>query len=230
MKRRGFKMKNVKLAATLGACALVGVVGIGSTFAYLTANTNEVKNTFTVGHVHINKDELGSGLLESKVVDKDGNYVGDQDGENVETVVENDYKNLTANQELIKDPTLQGLTDDSVDAYVFIKVSGINNDSFSAINAVKNDKKTNLKNVKVGDKFSTNNADWTVVAKDDNTVTLGTTREGAAKINKATAFNEVVVANVDEKAEFKDITAVACAIQKAGFADMNAALKEAKFQ
>ncbi len=59
-------MRNKKLLTTLGAVTLIGAIGFGSTLAYLTATTNEVKNTFTMGNVKFNED-LDNGLLEKPV-------------------------------------------------------------------------------------------------------------------------------------------------------------------
>ena len=83
-------MKNKKLLTTLGAVALLGAIGVGSTLAYLTDTTGTVTNTFTVGNVTFDDDnEVGSGLRESDVIrDKDGNYV-DNDGDNTWTVIKN---------------------------------------------------------------------------------------------------------------------------------------------
>ena len=65
-------MKKTKLLTTLGAVALIGAIGVGSTFAYLTSETGVVKNTFTVGKVQFDTS-MGVGLTESEVArDKDG--------------------------------------------------------------------------------------------------------------------------------------------------------------
>lgn len=50
-------MKKTKLVTLLGAISLIGAIGAGSTFAYLTSTTGTVTNTFTVGNV--NFDEIG---------------------------------------------------------------------------------------------------------------------------------------------------------------------------
>ena len=45
-------MKKTKLVTLLGAISLLGAIGAGSTFAYLTSTTGTVTNTFTVGNVN----------------------------------------------------------------------------------------------------------------------------------------------------------------------------------
>ena len=50
-------MKRARFIATLGATALIGAIGVGSTFAYLTSQTEAVTNTFSVGDVEISLDE-----------------------------------------------------------------------------------------------------------------------------------------------------------------------------
>ncbi|MGI5893415.1 MAG: hypothetical protein ACOX6P_02375 [Candidatus Merdivicinus sp.] len=52
-------MTKKKIAIALAAAALVGTCAIGGSLAWLTANTNEVKNTFTVGNVTLDISETG---------------------------------------------------------------------------------------------------------------------------------------------------------------------------
>ena len=40
-------MKKAKLLTTLAAVTLIGAIGVGSTFAYLSSKTGTVVNTFT---------------------------------------------------------------------------------------------------------------------------------------------------------------------------------------
>ena len=51
-------MKKTKLITLLGAISLIGAIGAGSTFAYLTSTTGTVTNTFTVGNVNFDDDPL----------------------------------------------------------------------------------------------------------------------------------------------------------------------------
>ena len=50
-------MKKKKIAALITSLALVGVVVVGGTLAYLTAQTETVENVFTVGNVSIDVEE-----------------------------------------------------------------------------------------------------------------------------------------------------------------------------
>lgn len=50
-------MKKKKIAALITSLALVGVVVVGGTLAYLTAQTDELKNVFTVGNISIDIEE-----------------------------------------------------------------------------------------------------------------------------------------------------------------------------
>ncbi len=50
-------MKKKKIAALITSLALVGVVVVGGTLAYLTAQTETVENVFTVGNVSIEVEE-----------------------------------------------------------------------------------------------------------------------------------------------------------------------------
>ena len=106
-------MKKTKLLTTLGAVALIGAIGIGSTFAYLTSETGTVKNTFTVGKVEI-------ALKESAVTKTNGQYV-DGDEANKWTVTENTYEDLIPGDVMVKDPTVI-VKENEVVANVFVAV------------------------------------------------------------------------------------------------------------
>ena len=99
-------MKKAKLLTMLGAVALIGAIGVGSTLAYLSDTTDVVENTFTVGKVEISLDET----------DND-NLSGDR-------VTENEYTNMIPGTTYTKDPTVH-VTNDSEDCYVFVKITGI---------------------------------------------------------------------------------------------------------
>lgn len=100
-------MKKKSLITMSAALSLVAVVGIGATLAYLSDTTEVVTNTFTVGNVAITLDET----------DIDGN-VGDRTDEG------NEYTNIQPGDVLTKDPVVH-LTEGSEEAYVFIKVEGL---------------------------------------------------------------------------------------------------------
>ena len=86
-------MKKTKLITLLGAISLIGAIGAGSTFAYLTSTTGTVTNTFTVGNVNFDDDPLTGGLSESKVArDENSNLYVDADGTGEWTAKENKEK------------------------------------------------------------------------------------------------------------------------------------------
>ena len=115
--KESFKMMNKKLVTTLVACALVGVVGVGGTFAYLTANTNEVQNTFTIGSVHF--DEEMNGGLDESLATRDINGVYQLDtGDRVLTQT---YSDILPGETVQKDPTIH-MANDSEMAWVFAEV------------------------------------------------------------------------------------------------------------
>lgn len=99
--------KQIK-AFTLVACAIILVIGsVAGTLAYLSDQTETVKNTFTVGKVKITLDEAK--------VDSDGTPVCPQ-----ERVTANTY-HLMPNMIYTKDPTIH-FAKDSVASWVFIEV------------------------------------------------------------------------------------------------------------
>ena len=106
---KNFIKKNKKLVTVVSAmfCAVVLVAGsIAGTIAYLTSETDVVKNTFTVGKITITLDE-------AKVT-----AYGAQDGDT--RVKENEYK-LIPGHEYKKDPTIH-VTKGSEACWLFVKV------------------------------------------------------------------------------------------------------------
>ena len=99
-------MKKTKLLTMLGAVALIGSIGVGSTLAYLSSTTDEVVNTFTVGEVKITLDETDINDS-SKRTDK------------------NTYVDMIPGSSYPKDPTVH-VSADSENCYVFVKITGLN--------------------------------------------------------------------------------------------------------
>ena len=113
--------KNLKkIALSLG---LVGVVGVGATLAYFSANTTELTNTF---RMFGNETGQAIGLtIKEHAVDKDNNpdYRIHEDTLWTKTT-ENDgvtYDNLLPNQIVDKDPTIE-VAANSVNCIVVAKV------------------------------------------------------------------------------------------------------------
>ena len=197
-------MKKTKLVTLLGAISLIGAIGAGSTFAYLTSTTGTVTNTFTVGNVNFDDDPLTGGLSESKVArDEHSTLYVDADGTGECT-----------GEVVYKDPTVH-MADDSQDAWVFAKI--VNENPELTITYASDW-------VDVTDAYKTaqnlNNIDYKVYAKKDV----------ISKSAHSTIFEEVTVGNnVTEDTTFTDIKVSACAVQAAGFASYTDALAQVSF-
>lgn len=108
-------MKKRKLMMTVMSLALVLVVAVGGTLAYLSDQSNTVTNTFNVG----------DGYKE----DEDGNVGLWLDETNVLNPVErtktgNKYEDMLPGSQVKKDPIFH-LTEGSLDSYVFAYVTGL---------------------------------------------------------------------------------------------------------
>ena len=101
-------MKKAKLLTTLAAVALIGAIGVGSTFAYLSSKTETVVNTFTVGNVVITLDEKDT----------------DNSTPNAERDQANAYTDMIPGTSYEKDPTVH-VAANSENCYVFVKVTGL---------------------------------------------------------------------------------------------------------
>lgn len=108
MKKKQF----VQLGVTLG---LVAAVGVGGTLAALTAKSDVVTNTFTVG----------KGLHDSDITLDEAPVDPDTGKETVgERRQQNTYKNLEQGDVLDKDPSVT-IKDTAADCYVFVAVTGV---------------------------------------------------------------------------------------------------------
>lgn len=86
-------MKNKKLISMIVAVALIAVIGVGATLAYFTDKA-DTTNVITMGHVDIELDEP--------------NYEGDEN---------NEVKDITPGETIVKDPTIEVQTG-SADAFI----------------------------------------------------------------------------------------------------------------
>lgn len=110
-------MKNSKLRRVLMlvSCAVMIVsLSVGATLAYLTATTNSVVNSFTVGNVSFDDPTLGNDLDEAKV------DVYGVPETNASRVTANAYK-LIPGHSYTKDPTVH-IGSTSEDGYLFVRV------------------------------------------------------------------------------------------------------------
>lgn len=97
-------MKNKKLISMAASLALVAVIGVGATLAYLSDTTGPKKNTFTVGKVA------------ADLVEKNGN---DEDWD--DSV---DGKDMYPGQTVTKKPILT-IDKDAADCYAYLMVKGV---------------------------------------------------------------------------------------------------------
>ena len=109
-------MKNWSKVLLITFCAVCLVAAsVMGTIAAITAKTQTVTNTFTIGNITLTLDE------------SDVNELGDLESQ--DRVTENRYK-LFANATYMKDPTVH-VTEDSESCYIFVVV----NNGISAIEA-----------------------------------------------------------------------------------------------
>jgi len=121
-------MKNMKrILLTMVAAMLLVVMSVGGTLAYLQSTTEEVKNTFTVGHVTITLDEGDVWEAEDEGTEKaDGTVVTEEDlGKHKDAgasrVQTNNY-DLFPGHTYDKDPKIH-VDAKSEDCYVVAKVT-----------------------------------------------------------------------------------------------------------
>ncbi len=101
-------MNKKKIVSLCLVVALAAIAVLGGTLAYFTDETDQVKNTFTLGDVAITLDE--------EEVNEDGELTG-------ERVESNDYEDaITPGHVFPKDPTIH-VDDESQDAYIFLDVT-----------------------------------------------------------------------------------------------------------
>lgn len=125
-------MTKKKLMMAAMSTALVAVVGVGGTLAYLSATAGPVANTFTVGSGYETDEENHTGLYLDEL---EYNYntatkKNEETGERTEGG--NNYQNLYPGNSFIKDPKVT-MIGGSVESYVFVKVEGV--DELEAIKA-----------------------------------------------------------------------------------------------
>ena len=119
-----------KRFATLATCiALVGAVAVGGTLALLSAQSNDVTNTFTVGKGYDQNDPNPDFYLdEAKVAQvTEGDNIGGYAETAAPRVEENTYANIVENAYLAKDPQFH-ISDDCevAQSWIVAKISGFN--------------------------------------------------------------------------------------------------------
>jgi len=123
-------MKKKSLITMFLSLALVAIIGTGATLAYLSADSNEVKNTFTVGTGYDDEESLYLDELDLVTAAIDDR-----------TMTGNDYTEILPGDTLSKDPTVHFTV--GPDSYIFVKVTGM---SEATINTPAEDVFTYLNN------------------------------------------------------------------------------------
>lgn len=107
-------MKNKKLIKLGTSLALVAAIGVGATLAYLSEQSNDLTNHFTVGEGYVPEEPDGLAV-----------WIDETDYTNPEerTREGNTYNNIMAGYSYTKDPILT-VNGGSIESYAFIKVTG----------------------------------------------------------------------------------------------------------
>lgn len=115
-------MTKKKIMMTAMSAGLVAVIGVGGTLAYLSAQSETVNNTFTVGTGYIPDEDGHVGIvLDEAKVNTDGTV-------DINTRVDGPqtYPELMPGDSKLKDPTVRFVAG-SVKSYVFAQVTGVEN-------------------------------------------------------------------------------------------------------
>lgn len=107
-----------KVVAAIMSVALVAAVGIGGTLAYLSAQSEVVNNTFTVGTGYTTDKDGHKGIyIDEADIDSSNPQMAPR-------VTKNVYKDMVPGKTYIKDPRVH-LVGGSIASYVFVKVDGL---------------------------------------------------------------------------------------------------------
>lgn len=184
-----------KIALMVTSLVLVVAMAVGGTLAYLTSETQEVKNTFTIGEIEITLDET------------DVDVLGVKDGDT--RVTENGYK-LIPGHKYVKDPTIHIKKADSAEYYLFVKVVN----EITGIEAQDNT---------IAAQMTANN--WAALENANNAANVYSLTSATPTTGDVPVFEEFTIdqnANLDGYAG-KTITVTAYAVQKDNFASAAAA-------
>ena len=220
------KTQLAKLGLTLG---LVAAVGVGGTMALLSAKTDIVTNTFTVGNNLENSDLK----LDEWPLQKDNKTANTAAGARVTGL---DFEDLMPLDIRDKDPMVQIKTD-AADCYVFVNVTGLDELKALDVTVDWNDSWRKLdgnNDIKNGVYYYAKEA--TEPGEKVNVVKPKELPDNGAGILKADGFGELpalftqvtvgknsTICN-SEGAKFK-IKAIACAIQEANIDSVDEAKK-----
>ncbi len=108
-------MKKRKIMMSALSAALVGVVAIGGTLAYLSDQSDRLTNTFTLGSGYIDDGEHVGLWLDEVDIEAAESGARTEEG--------NTYEDLLPGDTVVKDPTFH-MTAGSTESYVIAKVVG----------------------------------------------------------------------------------------------------------
>lgn len=229
-------MKKRKVLGMVTALALTAVVCIGGTLAYLSAQSEMVNNTFTVGTGYEEYDgSVGIRLDEAKVME-----TGEVSTEERATGNQ-EYPDLMPGDTKKKDPTVYFVAG-SVESYVFVKVEGTVKAAENHL-TVEGWNTTNWKKIYELDgktKATTETGDGYYVFKGTGTqeYILDLSDQAVGLVKLATVFEGIKVEDMNNdqfaalKGDFNDtaIKVSACAVQAAEGATMESAFAQATFK
>lgn len=112
-------LKNRKSVAIIASAVLVLCLAVGGTLAWLVAESNEVKNTFTYGDIDLALDET---LTDEKgqPVDEQGNPI--PDGQNPKKTKDGNTYEMLPGEEYLKDPAVTVLAGNEA-CWLFVKLT-----------------------------------------------------------------------------------------------------------
>lgn len=108
-------MKKKSLITMVLSLALVAIIGTGATLAYLSANSNKVTNTFTVGSGY--DDKVNGLYVDEHKIDENNKATSELTRE------KNEYSKILPGDKLAKDPTVHFTK--GPDSYIFVNVTGM---------------------------------------------------------------------------------------------------------
>ncbi|MBQ1506486.1 MAG: hypothetical protein IIZ48_06935 [Erysipelotrichales bacterium] len=217
--------KAKKTVLTVLMALLLVVTSVAGTIAYLTAKSEKVTNTFTVGKVAITLDEN-----EVKFNNDGGDkYINDGN----KRVTSNEYTRLLPGDIVAKDPTIT-VSEDSEDAWVFMEVTMNYNKGILLAKAVGAEKPTveyaKVAAAALSDKTFDANA-WTIrgYKKDGENITFVASYDTKLSANgKAVLFKKLHIPSNLSNEQMEALNGMkldffARAIQASGLADSKAA-------
>lgn len=215
-------MKKKSLVMMTATLALVGAVGVGTTLAYMTAQSDEVKNTFTFAEAGIDI------TLDEAVVDKLTNKALET-GERTSTG--QDYENIIPGMVIDKDPTVT-IGENSLNCNVFVSVTNANQNDELSVTDFNTDSWEAIEPAAYGmeaaDAYTAyyvykGSAATGEIEDGDTFLVVPNDKENETVLEDI--FETITISNgISETTEFSDIIIKAAAVQADSCADTDAAV------